>query len=226
MNAVALAGEAEGADAASRPAIAGFVEARTRDRILGWAWDGADPSARQAVVLLAGDRVVARAVADQPREDLARNGIGDGSHAFAFTLDEASQAQAARLDVAVEAADGTRVRLPSAASPGTEPAAILQLQRGLAALAVGQRALMRAVQSPAAAVPDHGGALSGISAQQERIERAVHALEIMVTRLDERLAAAEGAAAPRAPGRPLLLASLLGAAGAAALAWALAPILG
>jgi len=225
MNATAPAGEAEEADAGARPSIAGFVEARTRDRILGWAWDASDPSARQAVVLLAGDRVVARAVADQPREDLARNGIGDGSHAFAFALDEALQAQAARLDVAVEAAQGGLVRLPSASAQGSEQAAILQLQRGLAALAMGQRALMRAVQSPAAA-PDHAGMLAGISAQQERIERAVHALEIMVTRLDERLAAGQGAAAPRAPWRPLLLASLLGAAGVAALAWALAPILG
>jgi hypothetical protein len=68
--------------------------------------------------------------------------------------------------------------------------------------------------------------LAGIAGQQERIERAVHALEIMVARLDERLAAAEGAAEPRGPRRPLLLASLFGAAGAAALGWALAPILG
>jgi hypothetical protein len=211
------------AAAASRPSIAGFVEARTQDRILGWAWDPADPSARQTVVLVSGDRVVARALADQPREDLARNGIGDGAHAFAFVLDDALRPQAALLDVAVEGAAGALVRLPSAASGEPPPAAFAQVQRGLAALAAGQRALLKAVQPPAGRSAD---ALAAIAAQQERIEQAVRALEVFVCRLDERLAAAEHAAAPRPQRLPLVLAVLFGLAGVAALGWALAPILG
>lgn len=224
MSDAALAGPAREADAASRAAIAGFVEARTRDRILGWAWDAADPSARQRVVLVAGERVVARTLADQPREDLARNGIGDGAHAFAFALDEALRPGAAALDVAVERADGTLVRLPSAAAGEGQGSALGQVQRGLATLAAGQRALMKAIGT--ASGPDHAATLAAIAAQQERIERAVKALELFVCRLDERLAAADARSPARAPLRPLLLAGLLGAAGVAALAWALAPVLG
>lgn len=227
MSEAALAGPAEDAAAPSRPSVAGFVEARTQDRILGWAWDPTAPSVRQAVVLLAGDRVVARASADQPREDLARNGIGDGAHAFAFALDEALRAKAALLDVAVEAQDGTLTRLPAASSGEAAPLSLAHVQRGLAALAAGQRALLKAVQPATARAADPAETLAAISAQQERIEQAVRALEIFVCRLDERLAASgHGESRPRAARAPLVLACLFSAAGAAALGWALAPVLG
>lgn len=226
MTGQALAERAGQAEAATRPTIAGFVEARTQDRILGWAWDPADPDARQRVVLLAGERVVARTVADLPREDLARNGIGDGAHAFAFTLEEGMRPRAALLDVAVEAPEGGLVRLPSASGGDAAPGAFVQLQRGLAALAAGQRALAKALESALGGRESQVTTLAALAEQQERIDRAVRALEIFVCRLDERLAASAAAAPARAPRGPLLLAAACGAAGAAALAWAVAPVLG
>jgi hypothetical protein len=221
-------GQAEGdASAPAGAAVTGYVEARTRDRILGWAWDPSLPAVRLAVALVAGDRVVARTIADQHRDDLARNGIGDGRHAFAFLLDEPLRDHVATLEVAVIAADGGLVRLGSAVADAPPPA-IHQVQRGLAALAAGQRALLKAVQAPA---HDRGAelaeALSAIAAQQQRIEQAVGALEIFVTRLDGRLAAlAATGAQQKAPRGILMVAAALALGGAAALAWAIAPALG
>lgn len=219
----AIEAAAEGASSA-RAAPTGFVEARTQDRILGWAWDPSRPGARLGIVLVDGDRIVARTVADQEREDLARNGIGDGAHAFGFLLDDGLRARAATLAVAVMGEDGALIRLPSAhAEPAAVP--IQQMQRGLAALAAGQRALLKAVQAPAIERgPDIAEAIAAITEQQQRIDRAVGTLEVFVARLDERLAAlAASAPAPAARRGGLVAAAAIGALGLAALGWALAP---
>lgn len=225
-HAIAAAGEGAAPARAASAGLApvGFVEARTQDRILGWAWDPARPDARLGIALIDGDRIVARTVADQEREDLARNGIGDGAHAFGFLLDDALRARAATFDVAVMGEDGALIRLPSAqAEPAAVP--IQQMQRGLAALAAGQRALLKAVQAPPA---DRGAeladALAAIAEQQQRIERAVGTLEVFVARLDERLAAlAASEPRPAAWRGGVVAAVIIGALGLAALGWALAP---
>jgi hypothetical protein len=204
----------------------GYVEARTADRILGWAWDPAAPETRLEVVLLRGKRIVARTRADQPREDLARNGVGDGAHAFAFVLDEALRGEAGRLDVAVEAEGGALVPL-GAARADQGGAAIAQVQRGLAALVAGQRAVLRTIEALPARSALGEAALRAIDDQQRRIEASIAALELAVARLDERLAAStredEGVRLAR---RPLVVAAVLGALGAAAIVWAVAPALG
>lgn len=212
--------------ATARATVTGYVEARTNDRVLGWAWDPANPAARLTVGLVAGGAVLARTVADQPREDLARNGIGDGAHAFAFTLDEAARAAGASLEVAVLGAEGPVARLPAAGSEAG-PAGLAQVQRGLATIAAGQRALLKAVQATPAPRTDIAETVAAMAAQQQRIEQAVSALEIFVTRLDQRLAALDGGAESTRPARaPLVLAGTIALAGLAAIAWALAPALG
>lgn len=59
----------------------------------GWAFSSLHPSQRQLVEIVEGERVVARGLADQFRQDLAPAGIGDGQHCF-------------RLRVSFELCDG------------------------------------------------------------------------------------------------------------------------
>lgn len=214
-------------EATTSPAtVTGYVEARTAERVLGWAWDPANPAARLCVGLLLDGRIIARTVADQAREDLARNGIGDGGHAFAFVLEGPARAAGVRLEVAVLSGESVLARLPAAGSEAPPPG-ILQLQRGLASLAAGQRALMRAVQAPQAPTGELAEAIAALGRQQERIEKAVAALEIFVTRLDDRLAAlSHEKEGPRTARLPAMVAGLLALAGAGALVWALLPALG
>jgi hypothetical protein len=208
----------------TRAAVTGYVEARTQDRILGWAWDAANPEMRLAIGLVSAGRVVARTVADQPREDLARNGIGDGAHAFSFAI-EPGMRDAAALEVVVLGSDGPLMRLPAAGEAG-QPG-LLQLQRGLATIAAGQRALLKAVRAPSPKTPELSEMVASLAAQQDRIEKAVGALEIFVTRLDNRLAALDAGRTEARPARaPLLLAGALALAGLAAITWAVAPALG
>lgn len=68
--------------------VNGYIDAITGNRIYGWAWDAQQPKAKIAVRLVVGDKTVGSVIADQPREDLKANGIGDGAHAFEAAIPE------------------------------------------------------------------------------------------------------------------------------------------
>ena len=62
--------------------VTGYIDAIAGDRVFGWVWDPQQPAARIAIRIEAEGKLIATGFADQPREDLAANGIGDGAHAF------------------------------------------------------------------------------------------------------------------------------------------------
>jgi hypothetical protein len=62
--------------------VTGCIDAIAGDRVFGWAWDPQQPAFRIAVRIEVAGKLIATALADQPREDLAANGVGDGAHAF------------------------------------------------------------------------------------------------------------------------------------------------
>ncbi len=63
-------------------AVRGFLDVASDDYVGGWAWDDARPAEAVALQVLVDGVPVARTVADQPREDLVQEGIGDGRHSF------------------------------------------------------------------------------------------------------------------------------------------------
>jgi hypothetical protein len=193
--------------ALERASIVGFVEARTADRILGWAWDAAEPEARVTVALMDGETVLAEVRADRPRDDLARSGVGDGAHAFDLVVPEAVRRRASALSVVARGGDGRAIPL-GAPAPANDAGPLAQMQRTLEQVMAGQRALMRAFRtSPSGSTSED--VLAGIAAAQQRLEAQLETLEVFVTRLDERLAAlANREAAPRS--RPIGLAVAVG----------------
>jgi len=198
--------------------IRGFVEARTAEAILGWAWDPARPEARLTVALRLGGEVVAEAEAALPREDLARGGIGDGAHAFRIDLNPALAGRLDALAVTVTDAEDRVQRLEEAPVAPVEQLALARLQRGIEHLVAGQRTLLRR----AAPEQEATELLARIAAAQERTAAQVETLEVFVMRLDARLAAlAAVQPPPRMPARSLALAGLLGAAAALAMTLAL-----
>jgi hypothetical protein len=67
--------------------MAGFVDAITRNQIVGWAVDSNHPDATAEVVICLDGRKIAHINCDLLREDLARLGkFGDGRHGFRFTF--------------------------------------------------------------------------------------------------------------------------------------------
>ena len=74
--------------AASMPAapLYGCIDEATRERITGWAQDGADPEAPVALQVLDNGMPIARVLANRHRGDLARRGIGCGWHCFDLVI--------------------------------------------------------------------------------------------------------------------------------------------
>lgn len=65
---------------------AGYVERVADGAITGWAADLGDPKQRLALELIAGETVVARALADQYRKDAAAAGLGEARVGFRFAI--------------------------------------------------------------------------------------------------------------------------------------------
>src|SRR5687768_11445676 len=73
---------------APQPAdIDGRIDAITGGRLYGCAWVGARPYAHLEGEIRIGDRLVASACANQPRDDRKANGVGDRCHAFQREVD-------------------------------------------------------------------------------------------------------------------------------------------
>jgi hypothetical protein len=91
-----------------RPVVAGRLVRLGPRAFAGHAFDPRDPARKLVVELLVDGIAVAAARADLYDPDLARDGMGDGCHAFAFTLDDVAvepgsmiTARLANLDLAV-----------------------------------------------------------------------------------------------------------------------------
>ncbi len=101
------------ADQNSAPKIQGRVDAYEQGRLLGWAWDAANPADRMTIhVLHDGERLMSK-TADAQRIDLQRNGIGDGAYAFDLELPQAAASAPEGLSIVAESPrDGTQSTLP------------------------------------------------------------------------------------------------------------------
>jgi hypothetical protein len=194
---------------AAAPEVTGYVEAATGDRLLGWAWAPRTPGIRATVELRLGDELIASAVADQPRPDLASNGVGDGRHAFALAIPDAYRTRAAELRVFARAGDGEA--WPIGAPPAAEGLSeqIAKVLRGVETLIGSQRLMHRNLQvaltSGSRPMEENGQQIAAALARMADMQRALGEqlamLERFVVRLDERLAAMAGeeASAPRKP---------------------------
>jgi hypothetical protein len=203
-------------EAAAQPEVIGYVEAATGTQVLGWAWAPRAPAERLQVQMLLDGEVLAEAAADREREDLARNGIGDGRHAFDLAVPERARPRLA--DIRVVARDGAGRLVPLGAPPPPEAEAerLDRLQRGIDHLVASQRLLHRNVQAALLQRPgSDDGAIGEIAKSQAELGRQIATLEVFCMRLDERLAAVASPAA-MAPARlPRMMQLAVGFAGAA-----------
>lgn len=194
------------------PDIVGFVEVAAADRLLGWAWSPRDPALRVTVELRLAGAIVASTPADRLREDLARNGIGDGRHAFELEIPASCHARSAELGVFARLGDGDSVALgapPAAEGLGEQIGRVL---RGLDLLTGSQRLLHRNLQAALTARPPSQdgetlAALGRLAEAQAATAEQIATVERFVVRLDERLIAlAPGEVRARALPGPALCA--------------------
>jgi hypothetical protein len=199
------------------PAVQGHVEAIADQRIHGWAWSPASPDARLRIELREHEVVLQAVVADAVRPDLARNGVGDGGHAFVLDLDPALGERTAGFDVVAIAPDGTELVLAPPPSPLRAPD---DARRLIEQLVGSQRLLHRNLQAlmlASQAREPIDGVLERIAQAQQALDTRATELAMFVSRLDDRLAAlaaAEGSGAPFDQGRVLALSAAYAVAAA------------
>ena len=96
-----------------------LIEASMKNgQLTGWAWNPADPTARQSLDLYIGERRVATLIADMYMKILDHNSVGDGECGFSRSLAEFDDIErGARLrlvsgntSVDLQAVDGAKVR--------------------------------------------------------------------------------------------------------------------
>lgn len=218
--------------------IQGRIDAFEDGRLYGWAWDAAHPQSRMTIQVFLDERRLLTTVADTPRVDLRRNGIGDGAYAFDIELPQEAKAAPDGLSViAVSPLDGTRqaLRQPVPEERAAEAAIALplahvleKLDRLLAAqrqIAVGQRdatALLRdttaRLDTLASTDGELGEALALLRGGQGDLSQRVQDLEVFLFRFDttlkafdDRLAELADRRSGAAPLHFMLLATLVGA---------------
>lgn len=210
------------AEALAPSDMQGLIDNATADRLYGWVWDAAHPDFRAKVELRLAGEVVATTIAEKHRPDLAKHGIGDGSHAFDFPLQRQWFRHLGELSVTAFGRDGLPFVVPVHARRQEEalvPAtATAQLQGAAEALLAEQQQLRREVEvlrARSAGLPE-SAAVEAIAQAGEVLQRRVDGLELWLTRLDERLAQlAAPAAADRKgidPWQVALVTLLVGAA--------------
>ena len=178
-------------------AVAGYVEAVTENAVLGWVWSQGHAQTL-GVELRLGEEVVARSVADELREDLVRNGIGDGRHAFTLAVPEAARGRLSELRVFALDLSGDPVALGQPPAEDGVGERLAHLHRGMEMLVGSQRVLHRNLQAALLARGEEGNAVSEIAAAQAGLKEGIATLELFVMRLEEKLSAAASQPEPEA----------------------------
>jgi hypothetical protein len=179
---------------APQPAdIDGRIDAITGGRLYGWAWDRVRPSDHLEVEIRIGDRLVATAFANQPRDDLKANGVGDGCHAFELAVDlppGETPTATARSPVTGEVMP---LRLPSDVETVTESVlgpTLLRMSALMDATQRNQQTVLRGLRE----LMKHGQTalytdkrLEELAASQEELKTQLSGIEIFLMRIDEHL---------------------------------------
>jgi hypothetical protein len=208
---------------APQPAdIDGRIDAISGGRLYGWAWDRVRPSDHLEVEIRVGDRLVATAFANQPRDDLKANGVGDGCHAFEIAIELApgeSPIASARSPVT---GDVMPLRLPSDVETVTESVlgpTLLRMSALMDATQRNQQTVLRGLRElmkQGQAAPNADKRLEELAASQEELKAQISGVEIFLMRIDEHLHEVNNSLKQRAPAaidKPLRIAVTALAAG-------------
>jgi len=152
MQAVAIA-EVEPTDRSAAASITGYVDAISGNRIFGWAWDPQRPTARVAIRFMMEGGDITALIADQRREDLVANGVGDGAHAFEATLPDGVSPEGVQvLAVCPESGEAIELARAPVPTPGESSNASAALHEIIGRLVRSQRTLHGNLQVAIAAI--------------------------------------------------------------------------
>lgn len=191
---------------APQPAdIDGRIDAITGGRLYGWAWDRVRPSDHLEVEIRVGDKLVGTAFANQPRDDLKANGVGDGCHAFELAVDLAPGETPVAIARSPVTGDVMPLRLPSDVETVTESVlgpTLLRMSALMDATQRNQQTVLRGLRElmkQGQAAPNADKRLEELAASQEELRTQVSGIEVFLMRIDEHLHEVNTSLKQRAP---------------------------
>ncbi|MDO9711416.1 hypothetical protein [Paracraurococcus lichenis] len=169
--------------------VRGVIDNMTPDRLLGWAWDFGHPEHRVTVALRIAGETVAEGIADRPRPDLAKAGIGDGAHAFDLPLSPEVRGRLQEATVVAFGLDGREFQIAARLPRREEAPAGNPVQRMVDGVATEQRELKQELATlrdrldrlPPGEVIESAGRVG------ETLQARIGQLELWLTRLDSQL---------------------------------------
>ena len=173
--------------------IDGRIDAIAAGRLYGWAWDRARPADHLEVEIRVGDRLVAKVFANQPRDDLKANGVGDGCHAFETVLDLAEGEVPTALARSPVTGETVPLRLPSDVEAVTESVlgpTLLRMSALMDATQRNQQTVLRGLREllkQGQAAPGADQRLDALAEAQEALRQQVGGIEVFLLRIDESL---------------------------------------
>ena len=189
---------------APQPAdIDGRIDAISGGRLYGWAWDRVRPSDHLEVEIRVGDKLVATAFANPPRDDLKANGVGDGCHAFELAIELAPGETPTAIARSPATGDVMPLRLPSDVETVTESVlgpTLLRMSALMDATQRNQQTVLRGLRElmkQGRAAPDERW--EELAASQEELKAQVSGIEIFLMRIDEHLHEVNNSLKQRAP---------------------------
>lgn len=176
--------------------IHGRVDAIDNGHVFGWAWHSGKPTERLRVDALVDGVLVGSVVADRPRVDLRRNGIGDGSYAFDLQLPGGAPDPSSAFELRAVASDGEMqaLRIPSDGERAAEAAVAVPLSRVLERLDIliaAQRQLLLSQRDASAKTTTLAERVDSLTANGGLIEASVAAVTAAQTDVTERISAFE-----------------------------------
>lgn len=165
--------------------IVGYIEAVTTTHLHGWAWAPQAPGETVSLELRLDDLIVASGLADQPRDDLARNGIGDGRHAFSFAVPSELAARAEELRVHARLGDGPFVLLGTPPPPENIAERLERLQQMVGAIGNSQRVIHRSLQQLLIRA-EEAKVTDGATSPSRRLAEQIESIEAFLMRIDKR----------------------------------------
>jgi hypothetical protein len=179
---------------APQPAdIDGRIDAISGGRLYGWAWDRIRPSDHLEVEIRVGDKLVATAFANQPRDDLKANGVGDGCHAFELAIELAPGQAPTATARSPATGEVMPLRLPSDVEAVTESVlgpTLLRMSALMDATQRNQQTVLRGLREllkQGQTAPNADKRLEELAASQEELKTQISGIEIFLMRIDEHL---------------------------------------
>ncbi len=165
--------------------VTGHIDAITGGRIYGWAWDPQRPEAHIDIRIRGKGGSVTALTANQRREDLRANHIGDGDHAFESSLPEGVSPDEVRVFAVHPGTEELIELTPRLIAVASDLGTSDDVRLALRALHGAQQTLFNNLQSLSKAIESLRRNMAASSSAVDPAQARLDILDVAILRIDK-----------------------------------------